>query len=99
MIYYRGYQTKVSPVYGYNPEVNTESDQSLPGHVLQSRAENSQAFRYQEAFRRHGYKYASLNPVSTEEIPLGGWIITNKYQIQIPRFVFEVLSWMRRGSA
>ena len=58
-------------MYGYNPEVNTESDQSLPGHVLQSRAENSQAFRYQEAFRRHGYKYANLNPVSTEQISLG----------------------------
>ena len=54
--------------------MKTESDQSLPGHVLQSRAENSQAFRYQEAFRRHGYKYANLNPVAlnTEESSLGG---------------------------
>ena len=66
---FRGYQTKARPVYGYNPEVNSE-----PDHVLPSRPENSEAFRYREAFRRHGYKYARLNPVSlsSEELSLGG---------------------------
>ena len=41
---------------------------------LQSRPEDSEAFRYREAFRRHGYKYANLNPVAlnTEESSLGG---------------------------
>ena len=70
----RGYQSKARPVYGYNPEVNTGAEETLPNEVYQSRLENIIDFRYTEAFRRHGYKYARLNPVSTEESPLGGYI-------------------------
>ena len=63
---FRSYQTKARPVYGYNPAVNS-GDHSPPDQQYQ----NIEALRYTEAFRRHGYKYANLNPVSTEELPLG----------------------------
>jgi len=60
----RSYQSRAGGVFGYNPQVwQTNAEFSIPAEVHQSRRDNSNAFRYIEAFRRHGYKYADLNPV------------------------------------
>jgi len=65
---HRSYQSKASGVFGFNPEVwQTTSGQgefAIPAEVHQSRRDNSNAFRYVDAFRKHGYKYADLNPVA-----------------------------------
>ena len=65
-------------MYGYNPEVNSREER-LSDDLHQSRLENPNHFRYLEAFRRHGYKYANLNPVSTEEPSLGCELDMTRY--------------------
>jgi len=64
----RSYQSKASGVFGFNPhawpDTSSVSDFAIPAEVHQSRRDNSNAFRYVDAFRKHGYKYADLNPVA-----------------------------------
>ena len=57
----RWYQSKVRPVYGYNPEAWTTEATEQQARL----SESFQVSSYLEAYRRHGYKYANLNPVAT----------------------------------
>lgn len=62
---HRSYQSKASGVFGFNPQTAGGQDEfAIPAEVHQSRRDNSNAFRYVDAFRKHGYKYADLNPVA-----------------------------------
>ena len=49
------------PVYGYNPEAWTTEATEQQARL----SESFQVSSYLEAYRRHGYKYANLNPVAT----------------------------------
>ena len=53
-------------MYGYNPELYKTEDSQVPVQ------ENSQVARYVDAYRRHGYKYANLNPVSLSQFEEAG---------------------------
>jgi len=65
---HRSYQSKASGVFGFNPQAwettGGQDEFAIPSEVHQSRRDNSNAFRYVDAFRKHGYKYADLNPVA-----------------------------------
>lgn len=69
----REYQSKVAGVFGFNPQAWQDLDKihQVPQDILEARAKQSNAFRYVNAFRQHGYKYADLNPVPTEGENLG----------------------------
>jgi len=60
----RGYQTKSKTVYGYNPGA-WSANEDIGGQG--NEAEDARVTRYIEAYRRHGYKFANLNPVSLTE--------------------------------
>ena len=57
----RSYQSKSKGVYGYNPNVWSQADSEGDPHQV---SDNGNVTRYVEAYRRHGYKYANLNPVA-----------------------------------
>jgi len=65
---HRSYQSKASGVFGFNPAAWQTTELAIPSEVHQSRKDNSNAFRYVDAFRRHGYKYADLNPVALSSV-------------------------------
>jgi len=55
----RSYQSKSKGVYGYNPNVWQDTGSNVP-----MQGDNAQVTSYVDAYRRHGYKYADLNPVA-----------------------------------
>ena len=46
-------------MYGYNPNVWQDTGSNVP-----MQGDNAQVTSYVDAYRRHGYKYADLNPVA-----------------------------------
>ena len=61
-------------MYGFNPELYQENNQ-----IPQTLHEDSQKARYIEAYRRFGYKYANLNPVSVSAPVVGAELDSGHY--------------------
>ena len=63
----RLYQTKATSVYGYNPSNWQGEPERLSEEVCRSRSEQANVYRFVQAHRQYGYKYAKLNPVPVTE--------------------------------
>jgi len=63
----RAYHTGAG-VWGHQPAAEANlAEEVLGQEILGARAENSNAWRLVAAYRRHGHKCASINPVALEE--------------------------------
>ena len=80
----RDYQTGAgAAVWGDNPAAEAVVHEEVAADVLVARAEHSNAWRLVSAYRRHGHKFAAINPVAASLPVLGPELDVARYGLSL----------------